>query len=168
MNYLVRRTLLGLFVALGSVFLVTLVLHYTPGDPARILLGEQATEEALASLRHELGLDRPLLVQFLNYLGGVVRGDLGRSFRSGRRVSEEIANAYLPSLKLALTGLATGLLIGISSGVIAALRRGTWIDTALVGGSTLGISFPVFVQVCSSSMSSHSCWTGSRPEVMRG
>jgi ABC-type dipeptide/oligopeptide/nickel transport system permease component len=130
-------------VLLGITVLVFLILYLMPGSPAQTLLfGKQATPEQVAELNHQLGLDRPLAVQYFSYLGDVVQGNLGTSYATQRAVSSEITSQFPSTMLLALAGMAVALLIGIPAGVLAALKRGSWIDSFATGFSVLGVAIP--------------------------
>jgi peptide/nickel transport system permease protein/oligopeptide transport system permease protein len=143
-GYLARRILLTLPVVFGVVFAVVLIVRITPGDPAIILLGQGATPEAINALRRELGLDQTIIGQYLDYVWRLLNGDLGRSYRSGERVTEVIARTLPNTLALTAAGLAISLAIGLPVGVFSALRRNSFWDYALGGMALLGLSMPVF------------------------
>jgi peptide/nickel transport system permease protein len=143
-GYIVRRMLLALPVVLGIVFAVVLIVRITPGDPAVILLGQGATPDMIAALRTELGLDRTIVGQFFEYMGQLLVGDMGRSYRSGEQVVDVITQALPNTLLLTATGLAVSLAIGLPVGIVSALRRNTVWDYALSGLALLGLSIPVF------------------------
>ena len=120
------------------------LIHLTPGDPARIILGEEGTPEAVAALRHELGLDRPLPVQYVRWITRVVRGDLGRSLRTHQPVIQAIGERLPASFELGLAALTWSLVIAIPLGTMAALRRGSPVDVAATGFTIAGVSVPNF------------------------
>jgi ABC-type dipeptide/oligopeptide/nickel transport system permease component len=131
-------------VLLG-VTVVTFVLTYLlPGDPARALAGERYREEDLARIRKEMGLDRPLPVQYATYLGRLVRGDLGVSFATGRPVAAELAERFPRTLLLAASALVIALTLGIPLGVFAARHAGSALDRFATVLALLGVSLPVF------------------------
>ncbi|HET9002319.1 MAG TPA: ABC transporter permease [bacterium] len=144
LGYVLRRLGLTCLVLLAVSGLVFLMSHLTPGDPATIMLGENASSADVLRLRHDLGLDRPLLVQYGVYVGNVLRGDLGRSIRSGRPVAAEIWDRFPPTLQLTLAATAVASAAGILLGAIAALLRNRLIETLLMSASLLGISMPSF------------------------
>ncbi len=144
LSYVVRRLGLTFLVLLAVSGLVFLMSHLTPGDPATIMLGENASSADVLRLRHDLGLDRPLLMQYGVYVGNVLRGDLGRSIRSGRPVAGEIWDRFPPTLQLTLAATAVASAAGILLGAIAALLRNRLIETLLMSASLLGISMPSF------------------------
>jgi peptide/nickel transport system permease protein len=143
--YLARRLAQAVLILLG-VSLVTFVLLYLlPADPARQIAGRSATVEVVANIRAQLGLDRPFHVQYLRYLGGLLRGDLGRSYLQKTEVATLIASRLPASLLLMVGAIVSELALGLTMGVIAALRRGTVTDHALMLTSFVGVSAPQFV-----------------------
>ena len=144
LRYLLRRLLLTVPVLFGVATLVFALIHLVPGDPAQSMLGEGASPEEVASLRHSLGLDRPLLVQYQSFLTGVARGDLGRSFRYGTPVTREIRDRLLRTFQLALAAMLVAIVIAIPLGILAAVFRGTAIDHAAMTLALIGISMPNF------------------------
>ena len=143
-GYIARRLLLLVPVLLGVSLVVFLVLHLSPGDPAEIMLGSQATQEDLARLRLDLGLTEPLHVQYLRWMSHVVRGDLGRSLWMKRPVLDEAFNRLKATLVLTASGLLLSTLGGIALGVASALRPHSWLDRASAVTSLFGASMPVF------------------------
>ena len=144
MRYLVRRLLLTIPVLFGVATLVFSLIHLVPGDPAQSMLGDSAPPEDVARLRQTLGLDRPLVQQYKSFLGGVVKGDLGTSFRYGTPVTREIGSRLLRTMQLALAAMAVAIVIAIPLGIIAAVRKGTAVDQAAMTLSLIGISMPNF------------------------
>jgi peptide/nickel transport system permease protein len=124
---------------------VFLLLHLSPGDPAAIIAGDNATPEQIAGIRQRLGLEDPLPVQFLRWAGAVVQGDLGISIFSNEPVMKLIGQRIEPTLSLALTTLIVAVTLAVTFGVLAAWRVGSWIDRSLMVVSVLGFSVPVFV-----------------------
>ena len=144
MGYILRR-LCGLAVTLFLVSLITFaVVHILPGDPAMLILGHEASPEALAGLRASLGLDRPLPVQYLEWLGGALHGDLGQSLRHRLPVSQLIAER-LP-VTASLAGLATllALALALPLGIVAAVKEGTALDLLVLVASQAGLALPAF------------------------
>jgi len=121
------------------------LLHLSPGDPAAIIAGDQATTQEIEKVRAQLGLDRPLAVQFASWLGELARGDLGRSIYDGQPVAKMIGQRLEPTIALALCTLVVSVLLSVPLGTLAAWKAGTWIDRAIMGFAVLGFSFPVFV-----------------------
>lgn len=143
-KYVVRRLLVVIPICLGVSTLVFLITHLTPGDPARLMAGQEASAEVLQAIRHDLGLDQPLRTQYGRFLANIVRGDLGRSYKSNRPVIEEIRARLPNTLKLATTSMALALVLGIFLGIVAASHRGSWIDTFTMVGAVFGVSMPSF------------------------
>src|SRR2546423_6660644 len=124
---------------------VFMLLRLTTGDPAAIIAGDNATSQDVAAIREKLGLDRPLAEQFVIWLGRLARGDFGESFFFKKQVSELIAERVEPTLALATSTIVLTVLLAVPLGVLAAWRRGTWLDRIVMGFSVLGFSVPVFV-----------------------
>src|SRR5215212_4166898 len=118
-RYLLRRLLLTVPVLLGVATLVFALIHLVPGDPVQAMLGETASAEEMARLRTTLGLDRPLMAQYGSFLRGVVRADLGRSFRSGQPVTQEIWRRLGDTAILALSAMAVAILVAVPLGIVA-------------------------------------------------
>ncbi|CAN5787722.1 ABC transporter permease [soil metagenome] len=144
LNYLLRRILLTIPLALGVVFIVTISFDLIPGDPAALILGEFATPAAVAELRTSLGLDRPLLVRYVAYVGDILQCDLGRSIRDRRAVTAILGETFPYTIQLALAAIILVLAVGIPLGVLAASRPGSWIDNVIRVASLAGLSMPVF------------------------
>jgi peptide/nickel transport system permease protein len=145
LGYLLRRLLQAVAVLLGVSVVTFLLVFLLPADPARMIAGRSATPQTVQSIRHELGLDRPLPVQYVDYVWGVLRGDMGRSYVQRADVGHLIASRMVPTIQLAVAGILFELLIGLPSGIIAALRRGTTIDQLVMTFAFLGVSAPQFV-----------------------
>ena len=143
-RYLVRRLLLTIPVLLGVATLVFALIHLVPGDPVQSMLGEGASQEEVVELRHRLGLDRPLPAQYRAFLAGILRGDLGSSFRYGTPVTSEIRDRLLRTMQLAAAAMAVAILLALPLGIIAAVFRGTAIDHAAMTLALVGISMPNF------------------------
>jgi ABC-type dipeptide/oligopeptide/nickel transport system permease component len=144
LRYLVRRLLLTIPVLLGVATLVFALIHLVPGDPAQAMLGEGATLEEVERLRGQLGLDRPLPAQYVDFLGGILRGDLGTSFRYGTPVTEQIRTRLPNTAILAVAAMVAAILFAIPLGILAAVFRGTWVDHAAMTTALVGISMPNF------------------------
>ena len=123
---------------------VFLMLHLTPGDPVQIMLGQDADPQSVAAVRAELGLDQPLPVQYVRWVGNVLRGDLGRSIRTHQPVMEAITARLPVTLELSVVSLVVSLAIGLPAGVVAATRRNTPLDLASTGLALVGVSLPSF------------------------
>jgi peptide/nickel transport system permease protein len=144
LRYAVRRVLLLVPVLAVLSVLVFAFVRALPGGPAQALLGERATSETREALERELGLDRPLSVQYLSYLRTLAQGDLGVSLRSRRPVTEELAQRFPATVELAAAAMAFAVLAGIPLGFVAAKRYQGVLDNASLVASLIGISFPVF------------------------
>jgi peptide/nickel transport system permease protein len=143
--YILRR-LASTVLVMGIVAVfVFLLLHLSPGDPAAIIAGDNASAEQIAGIRKQLGLDDPLPVQFFRWLSAVLQGDLGISIFSNEPVLKLISQRVEPTLSLALTTLLVAVTLAVSFGVLAAWKVGTFVDRALMVVSVLGFSVPVFV-----------------------
>ena len=143
-RYLFRRLLLTIPVLLGVATLVFALIHLVPGDPVQSMLGDTASQEEVERLRHSLGLDRPLLVQYHSFLLGLLKGDLGTSFRFGTPVASEISSRLFRTIQLAVAAMAVAILIALPLGIVAAVHRGTLVDHAAMTLALLGISMPNF------------------------
>ena len=143
-GYLLRRLALTIPILLGVSMLVFFMLHSAGGDPAQVMLGSRADPASLAELRRELGLDRPLWVQYLDFLSGAVRGDFGRSYRSNTPVVAEIAARFPATIELAVAAMGIAAMAGAVVGTVAAVRRHTIFDYLGSTGGLLGLSIPTF------------------------
>ena len=144
-RYVARRLIATIPVMAVVATVVFLLLRLTTGDPAAIIAGDNATSQQVEQIRAKLGLDRPLAQQFAIWLGNMARGDFGESFFFKKRVSELIADRLEPTAALASLTIVLAVALAVPLGVIAAYRRGTWIDRVVMGMSVLGFSVPAFV-----------------------
>lgn len=142
--YILKRILSLIPVLFGITLLIFAFLHLIPGDPATILLGERATPEQVAILRSQLGLDRPLPLQYLTFLGNVLRFDLGNSIISGIAIANEIRTRLPASFELALSAILIALTLGIPAGILAAVHKNSWLDNLTMSSSLVGVSMPVY------------------------
>jgi peptide/nickel transport system permease protein len=142
--YILRRLLQSAFVIFGVACVTFLVLRLVPGDPARLMVPPGTSEKVVDSLRQELGTDQPLIVQFGRFLGGLLRGDLGESFRQGRPVLELVLDALPATLALASTTMLTAVVVAVPLGIVAAYRSGGILDRAILMFSLAGQSVPNF------------------------
>lgn len=143
-KYVLRRLLLLIPVLLGVSLLVFTIMSLTPGDPAQLILGENAPKEAILKLREEMGLNDPFLVQYFRYVGKAVLGDFGRSYTTGREVFGEIFSRFPNTLILAVIGIIISVCIGIPVGIISATRQYSFLDSFSMILALLGVSMPVF------------------------
>jgi peptide/nickel transport system permease protein len=151
--YIRRRLVTIIPVIFGVTFFAFLMLHLVPVDPVVLILEGgpttagpqiQVTQETYDSMRRQLGLDRPLIVQYGRFLGRIARGDLGQSFVTKRNVSEMIAANAPATIELAAAGMGVAIVLGIALGVTAAVRRDSWVDAGVMAVSVLGLSMPSF------------------------
>jgi peptide/nickel transport system permease protein len=145
LGYLLRRVLAAIPVMGVVALVVFLLLRLTPGDPAAILAGDNATPAQLERIRTSLGLNEPLYIQFFTWINKLLHGDLGTSLISNVPVLNMIGQRVEPSISIALGTIILSVLIAVPLGVIAAWKQGTWIDRFVMGLSVLGFSVPVFV-----------------------
>ncbi|KAB3538614.1 ABC transporter permease [Alkaliphilus pronyensis] len=146
-RYIFRRLLLLIPVMMGVTFIIFTMMYFTPGDPARIMLGETAPEADVIRLREELGLDDPFLIQFGRYVkNAVIHQDIGRSYTSNRPVVGEITTRFPATLKLAALGVLVSVAIGIPTGIISATKQYSIFDNVAMVLALIGVSMPNFWQ----------------------
>ncbi len=145
LGYIVRRLLATVPVMTVVAIFVFLLLRLTAGDPAAIIAGDSATTQQVAEIRQKLGLERPIVEQFFIWIGRILHGDFGESYFFKKTVVELIRDRLEPTAALAVCTLILAVAMAVPLGVVAAVRRGTWIDRAVMGFSVLGFSVPVFV-----------------------
>jgi peptide/nickel transport system permease protein len=144
-NYIIRRLLLLILVLWGVTLVTFILMHVVPGDPAKVLLGKLSGNEVLvAKLQHQLGLDKPLVVQYFEFVKGILHGNLGNSYKFKASVMSLILERMPATIKLTFGALIIGLLIGLSSGIISAVRRYSIWDTFSMLFAFIGVSMPVF------------------------
>ena len=143
-RYVIGRLGQLVLVLIGVSVVVFFTMHVLPGDVATLLLGERATAAQLENLRHQLGLDQPVWVQYADFAIGVARGDLGTSLRSNHTALADVWVAFPVTLQLALSALLLATLIGVPIGVIAGTRAGSLLDNALMTATLFGVSMPIF------------------------
>jgi peptide/nickel transport system permease protein len=143
-RYILKRLLNLIPVLLGITLLVFILLHLIPGDPAQILAGTRATPEIVEGIREQLGLNKPLPVQYLLFLGNLLRFNLGNSIMSGASIIQEITIRWPATFELSLAAMLIALILGIPAGVLAAVRKNSPIDNLTMSSSLLGVSMPVF------------------------
>lgn len=143
--YLLRRVGLLVPVLLAVTAVTFFLSHVVPGDPARLIAGLNATTEQVDTLRHELGLDKPMTTQYAIYMRDLLTGDLGTALSNFQPVSTNLATFFPATFELAIVSLIFSILIGMPAGVVSAVSRGTWLDHASRIASVLGVAVPVFV-----------------------
>ncbi len=142
--FLIRRFLLTIPVLVGVATLVFSLIHVIPGDPVQTMLGDTASPQDVADLRDRLGLNRPLPVQYMSFMRGVVTGDLGRSIRTNQTVTAAIGERVPATFELALASMLVAVLVAIPLGIVAAVWEGTSVDHAATTLALVGISMPTF------------------------
>lgn len=155
--YIIKKTAYGLLVMLGVVSLIFVLFNILPGDPARMMLGQNADQESIDLLHKELGLDKPLGIRYLRYLNdlspvgidcngnfGFKMPELGRSYQSDRSVSSILAEAFPNTILLALVSITMAFVLGVLFGSVAAIYKDTWIEKAILLITSLGMSLPSF------------------------
>jgi peptide/nickel transport system permease protein len=143
-DYILQRLILAIIVVLGVTIAVFSMIQFVPGDPARISLGQQASDEAVATRRAEMGLDRPFWVQYQSWLRGALQGDLGDSLITRQAVLPQITQRLPITLQLAGLSILIGMLVAFPLGITAAIQRGTWIDLIATFVSQIGVAVPDF------------------------
>jgi peptide/nickel transport system permease protein len=144
-TFLVRRLAFALVTLFAVLTLVFVLVRIVPGDPAQLILGDQASREAIETLRHRLGLDLPIEEQYLVFLSGALRGDWGVSMISGQPVIGEVLKVLPWTIELTIVSLIIGIALGVPAGVYAAIHRNRFVDYLVRVSSLLGLSFPPFV-----------------------
>ena len=142
--YSVRRVFSLIPVLLGLSLIVFFMIRAIPGDPAQVILGQLATKEAIADLTRELGLDQPWYVQYFNYLGGLLTGDLGESLRTKSAISSEIWPYLAATMELSFVAMLIAIVIGVNAGIISAWFQNSWFDYGAMIFALIGVSMPIF------------------------
>lgn len=143
-RYAAQRLLQLVFVLIGVSMVVFVTMHLLPGDVAQMLLGDRATNESLARLRHELGIDQPVWIQYLRFVADAIRGDLGTSLQTNHKAVDDVLVAFPVTLQLTFASLCIATLIGVPLGVLTAVRAGSRFDTVLMTVTLFGVSMPIF------------------------
>ena len=144
LSYIGKRLLQLIPVLLGMTFIVFMIIRAIPGNPAQIMLGQQATEEAVAALTAKLGLDNPWYIQYFNYLGDIFKGDLGESMRTRNPVADELWPYLAATFELALFAIVIAIVVGINAGIISAWFQNSWFDYTAMILALIGVSMPIF------------------------
>jgi ABC-type dipeptide/oligopeptide/nickel transport system permease component len=142
--YVLRRLFEAIPVILAVTFIVFVSVRLIPGDPARTIAGLESSDATVEAIREDLGLDRPVLAQYLTFMSHLVTGDLGTSYYYDTPVTEEVLRRFPATLWLALAGLGLSILIGVGIGTISAVMRGTWLDRGTLVFAIAGVSMPSF------------------------
>ena len=143
-RFLFKRLLEIIPILLLVSILIFLFVHMIPGDPARLVAGEDATLEDVELVRKELGLDKPMIEQYITYMGGLFQGDLGTSLKTKRPVTEEIGERFMPTFWLTVWSMAWAVVVGLIIGVVSATKRNKWQDYLGMFGAVSGLSLPSF------------------------
>jgi peptide/nickel transport system permease protein len=143
-NYIAQRLVFAVIVILGVTFAVFIIMQMVPGDPARVILGVQATDESVAALRERLGLNEPFFQQYFSWLADAIQGDLGSSLITGQAVAPQITGRLPATIQLSVMSLLVGMLIAFPLGILSAIYRGSAIDTVASLVSQIGVSIPDF------------------------
>lgn len=144
LQYIVRRLLLAIPILIAVATLVFFVVRLAPGDPAQVMMGDSASQEALTALRTELGLDRPILVQYGDFLFSLLKGDLGNSIIRKQSINNMVAEVLPYTIELTIAGVLVGVVLGLPLGVFSAVFRNSAADYGVRILSLLGLSFPAF------------------------
>ncbi|KOS60027.1 ABC transporter permease [Lysinibacillus agricola] len=144
LHYMGRRLFQLIPVLLGMTFIVFMLIRAIPGNPAQVILGQQATKEAVEALNANLGLNKPWYTQYFSYLGGIFQGDLGVSLRTRLPVSEEIFPYLAATAELALFAMIIAVVVGVNAGIISAWFQNSWFDYVAMVVALVGVSVPVF------------------------
>jgi ABC-type dipeptide/oligopeptide/nickel transport system permease component len=143
-SYIIKRLLWAIPTLLGVSVLVFSMVHMVPGDPALVMLGEHANKEAVDALREQMGLNKPLLEQYLLFITNAVQGDFGISIMSGEPVIDEFADRFPATVELSLVALTFATIVGLFAGIISAVKRYSWFDYISMSTALAGVSMPVF------------------------
>lgn len=143
-NAIVQRLVLSIPVLFGVLLFGFLLMQIVPGDPALVVAGPSATPEVIAAIREQMGLDKPVLVQFWAYIERIAHGDLGRSMISNKAVTQELASTLGPTLELMIGSMVWSVPVGVAMGTLAAVLRGSLVDRAIMALSVGGVSLPIF------------------------
>lgn len=143
-KYILRRLLLLIPVILGVTFLVFTIMYFTPGDPAKLILGESAQPAQVEALREEMGLNDPFIVQYVRFITKALTGDFGRSYSTNRPVFDEVFSRFPATLKLTAAAMLIAIAIGIPVGIISATKQYSALDSISMIGALIGVSMPVF------------------------
>ncbi|KZD27664.1 MULTISPECIES: nickel ABC transporter permease [Bacillus cereus group] len=142
--FIFRRILQLIPVLFGVVFVVFLIMQMVPGDPALLIAGEGASKETVQQIRHQLGLDKPFIMQYFSYIGNILQGDFGVSIRSNRPVLDEVLIRLPITIELALCSIVITVVIGMIAGIISATKQYSWTDVSIMIIALLGVSLPSF------------------------
>ncbi|MGC4377015.1 ABC transporter permease [Fictibacillus sp. Mic-4] len=144
LTYTIRRLVTLIPVLFGMILIVFSLIHAIPGNPAKVILGQQATKEAVAALSKDLGLDKPIHIQFIDYIKQLLHGDLGESIRTKAPISEEIWPYLAATIELSIVAMIIAIVIGVNAGIISAWFQNSWFDYIAMLLALIGVSMPIF------------------------
>lgn len=144
LNYIIRRLIGAIPVLVGVIAVVFILTTIVPGDPARMMVGQRGNPETIAKIRHEMGLDKPLAVQFMDFMKNAVTLNLGKSYRNNMTVVQALLTRLPVTAKLAIVSMIIAVIVGVPLGIISAVKQYTWFDYSAMIFAILGISAPVF------------------------
>ena len=142
---IIERLLLSIPILFGVILLIFIMLRIVPGDPITTMLGEHVDLRTIEKIKVEMGLDKPLYIQFFKYIVNILRGDFGTSYRLNRNVSKIIIEAFPNTLKLALSSVLFAWILGIGTGIVSAIYKNKFIDRLFMTGALMGVSMPIFM-----------------------
>lgn len=145
LNFIIKRLLTSILVIIGVTIVIFSLVHMAPGDPVQMMAGLDAKEEDIEALRAKMGMDKPLIVQYFNYVKGLLHLDLGKSIITNKNISDGIFFRFRNTAELAVAGMLISSVFGIIIGIIAAVNRDRWLDKTLMSLSITGISMPSFL-----------------------
>ena len=143
-KYILKRILYLIPVLIGVTLLVFFIMHLAPGNVAQIILGDNATPDQVAALEKEMGLDQPVIIQYFRYLGGLLQGNLGNSYSTGASVTSEIMARFPYTIRVTFVAAIFSIILALPLGILAAVRQNTWVDSASMIFSLIGVSMPIF------------------------
>lgn len=143
-QFIARRLIALIPVLLGVSIVVFSLIRLIPGDPVTVMLGEKARAEEVARIREEMGFNRPIYVQYVEWMGHVLRGDLGKSIINHTPVMTELRQRLSATIEMVVVGLLIGVFVGISIGILSAIKRNSWLDVVATLGSLIGVSMPIY------------------------
>lgn len=142
---IIKRILISIPVLIGVILIIFIMLRIVPGNPVATMMGEHVNAAVIEKVSREMGLDQPLYVQFFRYVGNALKGDFGTSYRLNRNVTKIIMEAFPNTVKLSVCAAVVAWIIGIVSGIVAAIRQNRLLDRLFMGGALIGVSMPVFM-----------------------
>ena len=145
LNKCLKRILISIPVLIGVVLIIFIMLRIIPGNPVTTMLGEHVNQAIIDKVSREMGLDQPLYIQFFRYVGNALKGDFGTSYRLNRNVTQIIMDAFPNTVKLSVLAAVVAWIIGITAGIVAAIKQNRFLDRLFMGCALMGVSMPVFM-----------------------